>query len=169
MSIEKKVRECDFFLDEMRKHEGRAFGDREPFDFLLSAFLSAARTVDYRLRHLNKGGYSVWRAAWDESLSPHEAQLIKVLIDDRNLEVHEGGSNRIKRSENVHVSNFYSDTSGSLFVSGTPNMTGVVLERPTYFFEIGSTTHRATDACAEYRSLLKRMIADFGKHTSSKP
>jgi hypothetical protein len=50
-SIEKKLREAQFFLERMREQEQRAFGDRDPLDFFLSAFLSAVRTVDYRLRH----------------------------------------------------------------------------------------------------------------------
>jgi hypothetical protein len=36
------VREADFFVGKMGEQERRAFGDKEPFDFYLSAFLSAA-------------------------------------------------------------------------------------------------------------------------------
>ena len=43
--IEKKLREADFFLNKMREQERSAFGDREPFDFYLSAFLSAGMTI----------------------------------------------------------------------------------------------------------------------------
>jgi hypothetical protein len=35
----------------MREQEERFVGDKEPFDYYLSAFLSAGRSVDYRLRH----------------------------------------------------------------------------------------------------------------------
>ena len=38
---ERKLREARFFLDKLRKQECRAFGDKEPFDFYLSAFLNA--------------------------------------------------------------------------------------------------------------------------------
>jgi hypothetical protein len=51
-SIEKKLREAQFFLGQMREQERRAFGDREPFDFFLSAFLSAVRTVDYVIKRI---------------------------------------------------------------------------------------------------------------------
>ena len=49
--IEKKLREAGFFLNQMRDRESNAYGDKEPFDFYLSACLGAARSVDYRLRH----------------------------------------------------------------------------------------------------------------------
>ena len=52
MSIEraeKKLREAQFFLDKMRDQHARAFGEKEPIDFYLSAFLNAAKTVDYML------------------------------------------------------------------------------------------------------------------------
>jgi hypothetical protein len=42
MHVDKKLREARFFLDQMREQERRAFGDKEPFDFYLSAFLNAA-------------------------------------------------------------------------------------------------------------------------------
>jgi len=44
-NIEKKLREARFHLDEMRKQERRAFGDKEPFDFELSAFLNATTSA----------------------------------------------------------------------------------------------------------------------------
>jgi hypothetical protein len=38
-------------------------GDKEPFDYYLSAFLNAARTVDYRLRDQQGATYVSWRKA----------------------------------------------------------------------------------------------------------
>ena len=38
---ERKLREAKFFLDKMRDRERLAFGDKETFDFYLSAFLNA--------------------------------------------------------------------------------------------------------------------------------
>ena len=45
--IERKIREARFFFDKMIVQEPKAFGNKEPFDFYLSAFLNATRT--YRL------------------------------------------------------------------------------------------------------------------------
>jgi hypothetical protein len=38
--------EAQFFVDKMTKQEPRIMGDRKPFDYYLSAFLSAGRAVD---------------------------------------------------------------------------------------------------------------------------
>ncbi|WP_172899853.1 hypothetical protein [Bradyrhizobium erythrophlei] len=118
--IEKKLREAQFFLDKMRDQESRAVGDRDPFDFYLSACLSAARTVDYRLKH-EQPTYNGWRKNWDASLSPSEAGLVKFMIDDRNVEVHESGSSRTVKTEEIKiVGDTYSDKSGTFYVSGPP-------------------------------------------------
>jgi hypothetical protein len=60
-----------------RYQEQRAFGDKEPFDFYLSAFLNAARTVDYRLRH-EQPAYAAWRV-WNATHG-NEDDLIKFLV-----------------------------------------------------------------------------------------
>jgi len=49
--VHKKIAEAHFFLGKMTEQEPRIIGDKEPFDYYLSAFLNAARTVDYRLRY----------------------------------------------------------------------------------------------------------------------
>ena len=64
-NVEKKLREAGFFLDKMSEQEHGAFGRKEQFEFYLSAFLSAGRTVDYRLRHEQGATYGKWRTAWD--------------------------------------------------------------------------------------------------------
>jgi hypothetical protein len=81
--VEKKLREARFFLDKMIDRESTAFGDKEQFDFNLSAFLNAARTVDYRLRHEHKATYEPWREKWDANLTTQDAVLIKFMVDDR--------------------------------------------------------------------------------------
>jgi hypothetical protein len=100
-SVEKKLREAESCLTEMREQEARAFGDKERFDFQLSAFLNAGRTVDYRLRHEHGATYKPWRKRWDAS-NPKEATLIKFFADDRNFEVHESGSRREAKQEALH-------------------------------------------------------------------
>jgi hypothetical protein len=65
--VHKKLEEAEFFLSLMCGEERREIGNRDWFDFFLSAFLSAARTVDYRLRHERAAIYRDWRAAWNAS------------------------------------------------------------------------------------------------------
>src|SRR6267142_1909861 len=115
--VHKKLAEAHYFLRLLRDQEPRIGGDENPFDFLLSAFLSAARSVDYRLRHEHKATYEPWRKTWDARLTAQDASLIKFMVDDRNLEVHESGSGRGVKDEQIAVHGSYSDKSGTITVS----------------------------------------------------
>ena len=164
--VHKKLAEAQFFLGNMAEQERRAFGNREPFDFHLSAFLNAGRTVDYRLRHEQAAIYSAWRKGWDASLTPQENSLIKFMVDDRIAEVHASGSSRSVGQEDIKVgvSGSYSDGSGTLEVFGSPSVllgvdTGAVIHKPTYNFTIDGTEREVTEACDVYLALLKRMAA----------
>jgi hypothetical protein len=159
--VEKKLREAQFFLSKMSEQEHLAFGDREPFDFYLSAFLNATRTVDYRLRHELPSIYPAWRDAWDAGLAPTEKSLIKFMIDDRIVEVHQSVSRRDMKAKDINVGNFYSDKSGTLFVSGPPDMPGAIIQRPAYSFTIAGIERKATEVCDEYLALLVRMVEKF--------
>lgn len=153
----------------MKDHDSRAFGDKEPFDFCLSAFLSAARSVDWRLRHEHKAAYEPWRKEWDATLTAQEDRLIKFMVDDRNLEVHESGSTRGVKDERTNIQGTYSDKSGTITVSGPPLTLGGPLENPTaafiikpaYFFIIDGAERKATYVFGEYLTLLEQMVAKF--------
>ncbi len=160
-SVEKKLREAQFFLSKMTEQEQRAFGEREPFDFYLSAFLSAARSIDYRLRHEQKAIYPVWRSAWNAKLSLDEDKLIKHMVDDRANEVHESGSGRSAGFEGIAVMGGYSDPSGTLTIFAPPGTPPAVFNKPAYYFTLGGTNHKVTVVCAKYLALLDRMIAAF--------
>jgi hypothetical protein len=161
--VHKKLAEADFFLDKMREQEQRLVGDREPFDYYLSAFLSAGRTVDYRLRHEHKAIYEPWRTAWNATLSAADDGLIKFMVNDRNVEVHESGSNRSVGQEGVPLpSGMYRTPHDGIFVSDDlPGVGPNLVYRPTYSFTIDGTERRATGACREYLALLHRMVARF--------
>src|SRR5262245_22953050 len=160
--VEKKLREAQFFLGKMIKREGLAVGDREPFDFYLSAFLDAAKTVDYRLRYEQAGTYPTWRAAWEASLSSAEFRLILFMAGDRRGEVHESGSGRsVKQGDIDVVGDMHSDPSGTLYVIAPPGTPAAVIHVPEYKFNIAGTERKATEVCDEYLSLLNRMLMKF--------
>jgi hypothetical protein len=160
--VHKKLGEADYFLQLLTKQEQRFVGDKEPFDFLLSAFLSAARSVDYRLRHENATVYSTWTATWDATLRPDERTLIKFMIDDRNTEVHESGSGRDVGQEGVVFPiGTHRIDGGEITIAGPPGMPPAVVHRPTYSFNVDGTVRKATEACAAYLALLNKMVAKF--------
>jgi hypothetical protein len=165
-NVEKKLREARFHLAKMNEQERRAFGDKEPFDFHLSAFLDAAKIVDNRLRHEQGAIYKPWRTAWDGRLTAKENELIKLMVDDRNVEVHGSASGRGVKTESIKVGHSYSDASGTLEVFSTPIPGtgmggGATIYKPSYYFTIAGAERKATAACTDYLALLERMVTDF--------
>ena len=159
--VEKKLGEVRFFLRKMIEQERMAFDDKEPFDFYLSAFLNAARTVDFRLRHEQEARYSSWRMAWDAKLTDN--CLIKFMVDNRNVEVHERGSSRAVKTEDRELGpGTHSFASGTMDIVGPPGVWPLaVIQVPTYNFMIEGTERKATEACGEYLALLERMVTTF--------
>ena len=159
--IAKKLREAEFFLSKMREREPLAFGDKEPFDFYLSAFLNAARTVEFRLHHVEGPVYAEWRKHWIAMCTDTEKRLIKFLIKDRNFEIHQTGSHRNTKPEDITIGNSYSDASGTLEVFTAQGSPPTTVQRPTYSFTIGGIERRVTEACGEYCALLKGLVTEF--------
>lgn len=158
--VDKKLREAHFFLGKMVKRATMAFGDHEEFDFFLSGFLSAARSVDYRLRHVSPA-YSQFRVAWDGLLSTEDTTLIKAMVDDRNVEVHEAGSSRGETEVRVPAWSSYEDASGIVTVSAPPGTLPAEIIKPTYFFIIDGRQTPVLDACRHYLGLLERLVREF--------
>jgi hypothetical protein len=161
-NVEKKLREAKFFLNKMIEHERVAFKDKEPFEFYLSAFLSAGRTVDYRLLHEQKAIYPTWRTAWDATLTQAHQDLIKFMVDERNVEVHESGSSHTVGTENREFeAGTHTLADGTMYVTGAPGFSQVTIPTPAYYFPIDGIERKATEACGEYLRLLEQMVADF--------
>ena len=144
----------------MTEEEHRVLGDREPFDYYLSRFLSATRTIDYRLRHEQSPIYPIWRKVWDAALSSHDNGLMKFMVGDRNIEVHESGSSRrvVEGSAELPIGTYRGGTS---VIDRPPDASAPTADQPTFYFTIDGTERKATEACAEYLALLKRMVEKF--------
>jgi hypothetical protein len=156
--VEKKLREAEFFLGLMRKREAYALGDPEEFDYLLSAFLSATRSVDWRLRHVQPVLYPGWRPTWDASLSTAQKVLVKFFVDDRNEEVHGGGSDRRENLVPLGV-----EMKGAEIVAlvRLPAPRPGAIAASEYYFRVDGAERSATEACAEYVALLRDMLANY--------
>jgi hypothetical protein len=163
----KKLREAGFFLDKMVAQESLAFGDKEPFDFYLSAFLGAGmalrETFHYEQDRQRDSAIKTWRTQWENSLSPTERCLFDFMRKDRVADFHRSGSSRgVKNEEIKVVGDSYSDKSGStLSISAATGTPPATISKPTYNFTIAGTERKATDACAEYLALLEQMLAKF--------
>src|SRR3990172_7950505 len=161
LRIDKKLREARFFFRKMEKRAQMAFGDHEEFDFYLSAFLNAGRSVDYRLRHEQCAAYRKFRVGWDSTLSPDDQSLVKFLVDDRNVEVHESGSRRTEHESRIPVAGMYRDRSGTVTVSAPPGTPPAEIIKPVYSFTINGQQLPAIEACRRYIDVLERLVSDY--------
>jgi hypothetical protein len=167
-NVEKKQREAKFFLNKMSEQERLAFEVRDSFDFYLSAFLSAARTVHWRLCHEQAAIYTEWRKAWDASLTSAERSLIEFMRRDRNIEVHASGSSRSVKTKDVPVRTEPPERAGLMdamndvapftYAIGT---SPTVMHKPSWSLTIEGTERSVVDACVEYLTLLDRMVDQF--------
>jgi hypothetical protein len=169
-NVEAKLQEAQSFLDKMRDQEQMAFS-QEPFNHSLSAFLNAARTVDYRLRD-ECAIYKEWREEWNGK-HPSQHRLIKSMVEKRRNEVHASGSGLIVKSKEIKVGSgsSYSDKSGILSVMGSPGpLIGAepyaAISMPQYFFDIDGIERPVTEVCAECLTALRQMVAQYKTETS---
>ena len=165
--VKKKIREATFFLGKLVERSRLAFGDREEFDFYLSAFLSASRSVDYRLRHEQNPAYETFRNTWDAALTPSDHALMRFMVDDRNLEIHESGSSRIQGNKQVVIGNAYEDASGIVTIASAPDIPLAEIIKPTFSFVMNGTSFPVLDACASYLRLLERLVFDYTRHVGA--
>ncbi|TLY40930.1 MAG: hypothetical protein E6K58_10925 [Nitrospirae bacterium] len=163
-TVKKKLRETRFYLRQLLEQRQLAFSDPEEFDFCLSAFLCAARSIDYRLRHLYKAKYKTFYTKWERTLQPPERGLLKLMVDDRNLEVHEAGSSRLKQEERIPVSQRYQDKSGTMTVTGPRGAPPAQIVKPVYAFHIDGQLVPVDECCGKYLELLEQLVADFSRH-----
>jgi hypothetical protein len=166
--VHKKLREAAFFLDKLRGQEPVIFGDKEPFHFYLSAYLSAARSVILRLEREHVLRYNVWRKRWHKTtLNADQYSLMIFMADERNYEVHESSPNRIVGEEGVKLPGGTHSRDGAIFTHSGPAGTESVVSRPTYSFTKDGNDVKVTKACAEYLELLQQMVAEFEAAQSS--
>jgi hypothetical protein len=162
--VRKKISEAGFFLGRMTEEERRVGGDeREPFDYYLSAFLSASMSVRgefrYRQNPPRNEAIKAWRTQWENSLSPEESSLYKFMHKDRVAEIHNTGSSRSVRHEDIELGIGEHRLPGGMHAYFGPPGTTAAIKTNVYNFAIGGAKRKVTAACADYLALLRRMVA----------
>jgi hypothetical protein len=157
--VEKKIREARFLLSKMAHQESLAFSEREIFDFYMSAFLSAGRSITWRLEHQDKR-YKTWHDAW-EAKNLVEKDFMKFMHEDRANEVHHAGSNRGQRDDAIRVGQHYADPSGQLIVSSPPGVPGATIYKQAYFYRIAGVDRKVTEVGRDFLRLAERIVREF--------
>jgi hypothetical protein len=153
--VDKKIREAEFFLDQMREFEKRMLPAREKFDFFLSALLSAGRAVDGTLRQ-----EETWRKRWDSANGP-AAELLGFFADDQKVVVRDTDSKRGDKENLALAKTQHQEGGATATVAGPPGSFALASAGRDFFFEIDGVEHKVTDACAEYLKVLKKMVEQF--------
>jgi hypothetical protein len=167
-SVKTKLHEARSALSEMRDEEQKAAGESR-YDHRLNAFLSAARSVDYRLRCECPNTYPDWRKRWNAQ-HPAEDSLLVFINSKRADDVHKRGSGRTAKTEEIKVGtgSSYSDNKGGKVESwGSPSAlmgtdTSATISKHQYFFD----DRPATEVCEQGLAILEQMVAQFEAHTS---
>lgn len=161
--IHKKLREAEFFLGKLRKHDRdeRLDRDRDRFGFYTSAFLSAARTVIYTLRPF-VGPESIW---W-KGLSKDEQELFEDLKTLRDDEIHVGQSDQaatIEREPATHVAARRANVRSvhSLVVTPHSDDEYATMGVKVHWFKVAGKEVRVVDLCGRGVALLATAIAGF--------
>ena len=79
----KKLREARFFLEKLRDEVKSIPRDPELFEFYLSAFLSAGRSVTFVLQAEEKDKYDTWYRSWVQALPPEDRQVLALMNEQR--------------------------------------------------------------------------------------
>ena len=164
-TIPKKLREAKFFLGHMMQSARSTRLDHEHFEFYLSAFLSAARSVTTFFEKRNqKAWWSQWKAN-RASKSPEDLRLLNQMTKQRDNEVHEKGADVAHQLEDVPLSKI--ETASGLHAAYAPSF-GEPWGEPqislkVYYFTLGGKPVNVIETCQRYVGLLERAVEEFSK------
>ena len=159
----KRLREAEYFLRSAREYGIKRFHrSPEEMEYLVNAFLNAARGVQNAARHSEGAAFKHWYSTWESSLSDDERLLLVSMIDKRNEVTHAGESNSAWDMEWVPSSRLPVNRDGGYaIVLALPGIAESAIGIRVTYFEIGATTLEAVECCSQYFDLMVRLLADY--------
>jgi len=160
--MQKKLREVHYFLRQMEAIARRAVGDPEDFEFLLSALLSASRSITDPLESRR---YGQWYEAWRNGRSPRERELLAFMRVQRNAVVHRNGADVEVTVEFVPLTQLREDRHGHPAYGfhwwGPPGGPAPEVGINVHHFELGGSQVEASETCCDFVTVLTALVADF--------
>lgn len=160
--LEKKLREAEFFLSHMMQPARSTLLDREDFEFHLSAFLSAARSVTSSFENKK---YRAWWHQWKAGRKVADLQLLNQMTRQRDIEVHEKGADVVHQFEDVPLTKI--ETPSALHAAYAPSFGepwGVPqVSLKVYYFTLAGASVNVIETCQRYVGLLQLAVAEFRK------
>jgi hypothetical protein len=162
-TVQKKLREVQYFLRQIDGVAQRVVGDPEEFEFLLSAFLSASVSIT---DPLDSRRYRTWFEGWRQNRSTREQDLLEFVRIQRNLEVHREGAETELSVHYVPLTGLRTNRQGhpayGFHWSAPPGTAPPCVGVNVHEFELGGTKVQAYDTCREVTGILGKLVEAFG-------
>jgi hypothetical protein len=161
-TMRKKHREVNYFLRQLELVARREVSDPEEFEFLLSAVLSAARSITVLLKDRR---YGAWFEAWRSGRTAREQELLEFMRVQRNAEVHRDGAELETTLEWIPIieipANNRSHPAYGFHSAAPPGTPVPQVGLNVRQFMLGGTRIEASVSCREFSTLLANLVANF--------
>ncbi|HSV73890.1 MAG TPA: hypothetical protein VLH79_09040 [Chthonomonadales bacterium] len=160
----KKLREASHFYDRLAPLALALPSQAEEYDFLLSAFLSAARSVTFALQVEQKSPYDAWFPAWRSQLPQEDQDLLARMVDLRNQALKRGESPSVEVQVFIAITRLPPEhRAKACGVSwfGPPGSPPPEIGFVRHMLDLGESVQEASALCRRYLELLNRLVTDF--------
>jgi len=162
---QRKLHEAQFFYRHLVAERERTSRKPGAFEYYFSAFLSAARSVPWRMEKEEKEKYLAWRPTWEEKLTSEERKLLKFTNELRVDEVHRAGADTIVESEEIAINELlssspYQHPAYSMRSSAPPGLPSAKA-RPAYYLKHPNGKAEVTAMCKQYLDYLEKLVREF--------
>ena len=166
-----KLQEARFFFGHLERESGPLHSSGH-FDYFLSAFLSAGRSVTFALQSEDKQSYDHWFPGWKRNdITADDRELLTFMNDQRVESVHGTGAEVEISNVVVPMQQFMQEVTHRGWqiymhsgVPGTPrpDIIGQTRKFPALKDE------DVVAVCRKYLDLLSRLVSDFESSTSER-
>ena len=169
LRVEKKLREAEFFLSKAKEADGDARLESEEFDFYLSAFFAAARSVTLVWQHEDKPSYDSFAGPWWLARSANEQRLADFMNKERVDVIHRTGfGTRDREVEEVDLETYQNQRGEKrpgtvLIITALERGPRSQIMVARHYLAFDGKRILAVEVCARYLDLLRQLLADFGQ------
>lgn len=161
--MQKKLRESCYFLGKMNLISQRTVGDPEEFQFLLSAFLSASRSIPDFIENKE---YGKWLDNWKNDKGDDAKELLELMRIQRIAEVHRDGADILQGVQQVPITEIRYDGHGHPAYYGykytaPPGVPISTVGVPKREFKLGSKRVEVVATCQNIVRELKELVGAF--------
>jgi hypothetical protein len=160
-----KLAEAQFFYAKLCGVGSRVVVQRpEEFQFYLSAFLSAGRSVTLVLQAEHKAKYDAWFCDWKATLSADQAALLVNFNEQRVASIHLKGARVIHSEELISGAEYLAAASlegENIELSSPPGVPLPSFRKVVRSFSFDGAQSEVAHSAGQYLALVQQLVADF--------